>query len=416
MSDKIETMSDWNARLAQCGCCSMPVAPSPVMECKSLWVEAGADSVFYDDDGIPHSEKIIESKGTVSESDTSELYRLNFLLWTTGPEYTASTTNATDSRKRIENTVPPIRISKCGVNNVSVTEIKLEGSYTRTTTDTLGYADAYGGGGPVYKTHLMRTLVVEEEIEENEWVKYVKSSSDSADGDYPTWTFISDDPLNEGPLDSSIPFINEEVSYQDPIAKEAVKTALMREIKAMSFEECPDHNEAGCNSSYMESITNIDGFGDFIVNASANKAQYRWVIPSSWGGAIFKITWDILTTPQTWTDWKAKTAAHEEWKTAKSAWDKSKSPDKGPAPTEPEKPGDKPSPPSLEKGKTVTWKGPGKGEQGDKSWIAGDWFPLDPPSKPGTKRIVNIRYDAMPANPYGSKPETMGEGYDPANP
>ena len=32
----IETLDDWNGRLEDCGCCLMPVCPTPVLECQSL--------------------------------------------------------------------------------------------------------------------------------------------------------------------------------------------------------------------------------------------------------------------------------------------------------------------------------------------------------------------------------------------
>jgi len=45
------------------------------------------------------------------------------------------------------------------------------------------------------------------------------------------------------------------------------------------------------------------------------------------------------------------------------------------------------------------------------TWLSG-WYDLDPPTEPGTKRVVNIRFECYGVNDYGNKPQVTGEAYE----
>lgn len=426
MAGEIETMEDWNARISQCcPCLIQPVAPAPFFTCESVSVYAEAAGIFYDDLDAPFYVRVNTSHRPDPDSDQSSEtsdqynpgYSYNFSI--TGPDYTSYTSSVSDSRKETEEYDKPMRITKCGATIYPVLERKLEGSYNRNTRSTGGYTRALESGGQSYQTHLDSTNAVEIKEEDGEWVRYEISTSSAAFRDESSpenpWSFGETETVKYGPSYGG-GLANEKSAYEKPVPVKAAKTAVMKEVKSTSFTECPKTNGSDCGSSYGERVRKIDKVGDFIESAFAVKSRYQWWVPSAWEGNAFKITWDVLTTTTKWIDWKSANDAHESWKTAKAEWDKSTAPDKGPSPTEPEKPKAKPAPPSLEKGKTVTWKGPGKGNADDPSWKAGDWFTLDPPDEPGTKRIVNIRYEAVPSNPWGRKPQISGEGYDESNP
>jgi hypothetical protein len=104
--------------------------------------------------------------------------------------------------------------------------------------------------------------------------------------------------------------------------------------------------------------------------------RYRWQVPVSHLGSYFKITWDILETPDDWDNTEI------------------------PVETRPVR--------VSVKDLTVEWSGPGTGAQSNPSWFAGDWQVLDPPAKPGTRKIVNIRYLHTKSSPYGQLPDTTG--------
>jgi hypothetical protein len=60
---------------------------------------------------------------------------------------------------------------------------------------------------------------------------------------------------------------------------------------------------------------------------------------------------------------------------------------------------------------TVEWTGPGnQADHTDDSWYTG-WITIPPPSTPGTRKVVNIRYTHHSGERYGSKPSVTGIAY-----
>jgi len=98
-------------------------------------------------------------------------------------------------------------------------------------------------------------------------------------------------------------------------------------------------------------------------------ARFRWVIPDTWPGSYFKITWDIVTYP-----------------------------------TDPE------AEPSYVQDLTWTWPGPGDPEDED-SWKS-EWYEIEPPGEPGERKIVNIRFECYKSAKFGVKPQVTGEAVE----
>lgn len=55
----------------------------------------------------------------------------------------------------------------------------------------------------------------------------------------------------------------------------------------------------------------------------------------------------------------------------------------------------------------IEWSGPGTGSASNPSWFT-QWIELDPPDDPGTLRIENIRYTCYGGQKYGVKPQLQG--------
>lgn len=106
-------------------------------------------------------------------------------------------------------------------------------------------------------------------------------------------------------------------------------------------------------------------------DADVIDVRFRFQIPDSWEGGYFKIIYDLVEEPDGWD---------------------SSDPD---APTR-----------TFIEDLEVIWTGPGSGGPTDPSWYT-DWVALRPPSRPGRRRVVNIRYECY-VSPFGNKPESVG--------
>ena len=114
--------------------------------------------------------------------------------------------------------------------------------------------------------------------------------------------------------------------------------------------------------------------------AQVRKIRFRWVVPQDWSpiaqpGSYFKVTWDILEEPDGWdapspTVFRSFVATDQTWE----------------------------------------WTGPGDPEDPD-SWKSG-WYEIAPPSLPGTRRVVNIRFECYRSTRFGNKPQVTGEAVE----
>jgi hypothetical protein len=106
-------------------------------------------------------------------------------------------------------------------------------------------------------------------------------------------------------------------------------------------------------------------FGSF----NLKKIRVRWVVPDTWEGSYFKVTWDLVFFPE-----------------------------------------DESTPTVVATDQTWTWTGPGDPDDED-SWKSG-WYEIDPPEEPGETRIVNVRYECYRSTRLGIKPQITGEAYE----
>jgi hypothetical protein len=130
---------------------------------------------------------------------------------------------------------------------------------------------------------------------------------------------------------------------------------------------------AGCS---LAQTFPVDGTISPTPSMTKIKIRYRIRIPISHTGNYFKITYDVAEFPE-----------------------------------------DEDVDPSfVSEDNVIEWTGPGdQGDSEDESWFT-DWIEMLPPTIPGQRRIVNIRYTCYQGTTYGVKPQVTGEAFTPPAP
>lgn len=116
------------------------------------------------------------------------------------------------------------------------------------------------------------------------------------------------------------------------------------------------------------------GFPDWDDLHTFRFSRFRWIVPNTFDGAYFKITWDVLEEPDGWDD---------------------------------------PSPVVFRSfyAQDQTWEWAGPGDPGDADSWKSPWVEIPPPDVGGTRRVVNIRFVCFRAANLGEIPPVlMGEG------
>lgn len=191
-------------------------------------------------------------------------------------------------------------------------------------------------------------------------------------------------------------------TLSDGISMDSLKGLVETDLAGEEWPEVGTGHSA-CQSSYSMSWPKIESlyvgdpeawpacdsldFPDSLgvaASATLQKFRFRWEIPDTFTGSYFKITWDVLEEPDGWD---------------------ATIPD-------PENPGGPPIPDPAAPQRsfasvdnTWTWAGPGSPENAD-SWKSG-WYEIAPPTVPGVRKIVNIRFECY-RGPYGTRPQITG--------
>ena len=124
-------------------------------------------------------------------------------------------------------------------------------------------------------------------------------------------------------------------------------------------------NGSSCESLIEILATDADGEATEI---NWKQSRFKWVIPDTWEGSYFKITWDIVNFPED---------------------------------------GD---PSAVSTDNTWEWEGPGDPENED-SWKSGS-YDIPVPSVEGESRVVNVRFECYKSTKFGVKPQVTGEAYE----
>lgn len=366
----IETLDDWNARLACC--CEMPACPVPVMECQSKTAEAEYSGYlpFIEPAGAP-TDLVPRLYGDV-QFISGSAYSGTQWLFDSGPG------------------TYPISGEQKIVQTYSF-DIDGVGSQTRVQTGNTHdeVEDTCTASGPdstdsdVYSELVTvdyvedDTVIVCEEAENSTTINYVGVFGSEpflagcpgpfAYGHTEAYNALRQDVTGRTLTDPKTPadLISEATlpAWGEPGEGSLCEASASLDWPTIeSLAPWPE-----CSPTNSGSPDNVD------VSASARAVRFRWKIPDTHLGTYFKITWDIIEEPEGW-DADPPTALRSY----------------------------------VSEDNTWEWTGPGDPEDPD-SWLS-PWYEIDPPSVPGTRRVVNIRFECYRSTRYGNKPQTTGEG------
>lgn len=458
----IETLEDWNTQLSYCGCCDMPSCPIPSIDCQT---KTGSQTAYL---WLPFVVPPGEPTDDIPFLYLNRVEKWNE-SWTTGAAWLYQGWNAnpglaTEWAEWLQSQYYRGSITTAGLwENVS------EGNST--TGDTGAHAfpvpfgpDVTAGGGgweyfaliyngsPVlpYDTTSsdFSTEMSPEKFEvtgtvyqhDGATINYVKGNgapslqgAGGADNLYThswdieehfseryenTFQITKENIRNDAMIDSGEwPVDPDGAGPLDPPAPEGTGTTTLECASLFSYtwpkigDISPWPDPAVDNPLYSPSY-----IWKRWASGSIRDVRYRWHIPEEWTGSYFKITWDVLTEPDGWDD----TIDDPDYVP----------PDPLPDPPPPVPQIPKPGRPSRSyvQDLTAIWTGPGTPipdpvldedenvtnqediDTATASWFT-DWNDLNPPPVPGTRRVVNIRFECY-HGPYGTKPQVTGEGVD----
>lgn len=158
-------------------------------------------------------------------------------------------------------------------------------------------------------------------------------------------------------------------TYENIISAGDITTARAEGYARLETEKDWDTDgiSTGSGKSKRTNIEPVGGSSDNLISVIFFRFRFR--IPTSHLGSYFKITYDIGEFPTT---------------------------------------GD---PSFVSQDNVVEWTGPGSGASSDPSWLT-PWVEVDPPTDPGERRVVNIRFTCYHGTKYGVKPQVTGEALE----
>jgi len=154
-----------------------------------------------------------------------------------------------------------------------------------------------------------------------------------------------------------------ETEWSDPSVND--HTDFLRAEYVLQWPKISDYSYPPDVTDMPEAQYNLT---DFSVEAFKAKVRFRFRIPITHTGSKFYITYDIVDFPED---------------------------------------GD---PSIVSEDNMIEWAGPGTGDQADPSWLT-DEVEIIPPTVPGERRVVNVRYTCYSGAKYGAKPQLMGEAF-----
>jgi hypothetical protein len=393
----IETLDDWNERIAAgCGCCEMPSCPVPTRECESITGIAGCplapdpgeepaenESITY---GcfIPFEAAALDAEDdlavyTMLRESTSE----NHIEGTYKSFFSDIDVEGDDARRSELTTITyPASPDTDNISTQGWFQTSFEdptGIWQITEYDDSGTATEAPPGVTEWEE--------EDDVCEMTATSLIKKTgvesaeSGSVSGFRTTTNLVqTTDPATQTSI----------FEYAWELEKAALKTEATLSVPYTKAEMVAEA-EANLPTEFPELPTDTDCASSKIITwpkkkdfswptcadaesrnaslgAAITKARFRWVIPDTWAGSHFKITWDVVFFPE-----------------------------------------DESAPTVIATDQTWTWIGPGDPEDAD-TWKS-EWHEVPVPTAPGETRVVNIRFECY-QGPYGNKPQITGEAYD----
>lgn len=385
----IETLEDWNTALGYCGCCEMPSCPVPGKECQSLTVPVCGYSLPEHEDVEANPCLRYTTKTTTTAYSQSITSTSGTVVTTDNVTYNATAT-ARNIPSIVDSAISCFEMFSQNLTFTSEYRVTDDGDlverqdYTRTDTspepsDLL----LLPGSTAIYSTY---TELGVTEYPPDPPV----STPGSGDG---VATFYSEG-YNGISIDNSWTYtapgtFTKTVTITGGGTTETTTWTVVFSgdiedvIGDMAWADYTDYLGTLCNA--VRDCTEI------------TKVRYRWVVPESHSGSYFLITWDVVFFPEghdatindpdaTPPDPLPEGVTEEEW------WADHQVPDP-----------DAPNPSVIEDDKTWEWTGGTR---------TSSWYEIAAPSSQGETRIVNVRFICY-RSPYGQKPQTTGEAYEP---
>ena len=380
----VQTLPDLNAILTGCGCCPMPLCPVPVLDCQSLAAQAwssGANRRTEDGEFVYFRDKTITRSISVSGSVTEEDDRIG--------EWIAFTQESSATTSEIC-TYDPLFDASCCLRSETVAEEMTFASIASGTVNSYNLVGSIPSEG--YTPSCLRHRYLSRSIETNREIDTVTGtvtdhvtqtlyepdgSCGSGEIEESSYDVVSVYATQSWPGFSQYSSQHSEVSTSTPpdtIAYTDVGYAAMVAAMAaklapwLSFTDPENATCLGTDCRSSKALTSEEDAKTANIDLDLQTARYRWRIPATWPGSYFKITWQALTVPDAGA-------------------------------------------PTLGEDQTWTWAGPGDPEDAEhESWFS-PWYELAPPDVPGTRRVVNIRYECYRSARTGTCPQITGEGY-----
>ena len=229
----IETIEDWNTRLAYCGCCEMPVCPTPTFVCeakyKLIWLglETAYDIVYGDNEIMAFVPSF--TAPWVADEETGTIYQ-------------KVTINVADTTVEIEDDAPE---KESTVNCTATTKTIVNYSYS---------TDIYGTR---FETETTITYTLSEPITKAEFFTLIEEGMEAD-----TWT------------------VTNESSDFYPCSS----------MRIDQWPEYPDTISDPCD--YFQTYPS-----DFGGPSALRKIRFRFRIPNAHLGSKYTITYDVARFP-----------------------------------------------------------------------------------------------------------------------
>lgn len=392
----IEILDDWNDVLSGRCCCTMPACPVPTRECESIYAVASAAGFFDPSETDPDTRKLYSKHFIANKSYTYSEY--SEATAGSGYVYPSRVGSGSGSYQYIGEFVAVadgLKNAKTSVTGCHFSQpaetYYCAGSSSWTTTTYEYYSQSDGiAPDPDVEGHRIT-------YQTNQSISYVGGGDNGEGGVYGPCQFIwsgTADYYSGGVLDHSDPVGPFLVDDTQPVVSDGLTTENNPGYEnGVTFDEWliavrgflepkMDFADDDCGPSIGGNvcISRFQSAGQHSTYEAIvlEKARFRWVVPQDWSpdmaqpGTYFKITWDIIEEPDGWdapspTVFRSFVATDQTWE----------------------------------------WTGPGDPEDPD-TWKSG-WYEIEPPSIPGERRVVNIRFECYRNSPYGVKPQVTGE-------
>lgn len=370
----IQTLQDWNARLQYCGCCLMPYCPEPLLLGRTVTFEAG----------------LVRKLGPFPEPEGD----FDLSLWKVAKKRTRTRTGVYAYDHSSD--TPPETVEH---------HIAADYSWVGTEEHSANRYELSGfGDGPCYFQDAVYTKVCSGEALRTETYRRTfngilvqgldsETTSISVGGEPDPST----DPPNDYPYCS---FLGQDSRTEYDAATGTWETEVLPE----RVDDFPNVGGVPWDAQTDDSVyAGVVRWSAWLAAADAAARAFPATAPAPcWSGGFFESRF-FLQPPTEYSGGGLVSyllgrfyfRIHPDHKGSKFfiTYDVAEYPDVG-------------DPFFLSQDNVIEWTGPGTGDQFDPSWSTPE-IVLDPPTIPGSRTLVNIRYTCYSGR-YGVKPQVMG--------